>query len=132
MSISRLFNFSLTATPSPDIGVVVFTGISIVFFVLIILFIVISLQGVLFKSLGKNGKTQQATLVQAPTAVPIASQAKAPVIESGIPSEVVAAITAAIACMEGTQGLVIKSVSRVSVRRNAWSAAAAANYTEPF
>ncbi len=130
MSISHMLNLALTSAPNPDIGVVVITGISIVFFVLIILFIVISIQGVLFKSLGKDNKQQEP--IQEKQVSPQPISAKAPVVQSGIPNEVVAAISAAIACMEGSQKLTVKSISRASVRKNAWSTAAAAYYTEPF
>ncbi len=128
MNISQLLTVSLSSQANPEIGTVVFTGITIVFFVLIILFVAITVQGVLFKSSKKGVKADDLALENSD----IKTAAIAPVIEQGIPGEVVAAITAAIACMEGGSSFTVKSVKRAAVRQNAWGSAAMAEYTQPF
>ncbi len=129
MNISQLLTVSLSTSTDASMGTVVFTGVSIVFFVLILLYIIITIQGVLFKNASK--KAASADVSNAPQ--PLASaEMLAPVVEDGISNEVVAAITAAIACMEGSAGFTVKSVKRAKERRNAWGNAAAVSYTEPF
>ncbi len=133
MSISQIFAVALSSQ-SPEIGTVVFTGITIVFFVLVLLFIVITIQGVLFKNLNKTENKEVAD-IQIEVAKPelLQSIQPLPVVEKGIPNEVVAAISAAIACMEEGASLTITSVKRAPIiRQNAWGSAAMAEYTQPF
>ena len=52
-------------------------------------------------------------------------------VEQGIPGEVVAAISAAVACMEGGR-YSLRSVARQRKGRSAWGDAAVASYTQPF
>ena len=52
-------------------------------------------------------------------------------IEAGIPGEIVAAIAAAVASMDGGK-YVMRSVKRAPRGRNAWSQAGVMSYTEPF
>ena len=52
-------------------------------------------------------------------------------VEQGIPGEVVAAISAAVACMEGGR-YSLRSVARQRKGRSAWGDAAVAAYTQPF
>ena len=79
----------------------------------------------------------QVTVASAPSApaVKAAPAAPAPVVESGIPGEVVAVIAAAVAASEGP-GAVVQSVRRVRPNpvgvRNPWAAAAVAENTRPF
>lgn len=67
-----------------------------------------------------------------------AAAAPAPVkphVEAGIPQEVVAAIAAAVACMEQQAGAhyTVRSIRRAPGKgRRAWTKAAASAYTQPF
>lgn len=62
-----------------------------------------------------------------------AAAPKAPVVEAGIPGEVVAAIAAAVACMDGGERYTLRSVKRTRVSgRSAWGQAGVVAYTEPF
>ena len=76
----------------------------------------------------------------APQAVAEAPAAAAPApvkphVEAGIPQEVVAAIAAAVACMEQQAGAhyTVRSIRRAPGKgRRAWTKAAASAYTQPF
>ena len=87
-----------------DIGVVVVTGLVLVFAVLILLYLLIALEGVVFSNLDKK-KQQKAQGGADAVALPPKAAAPAPApavqVEAGIPGEVVAAIAAA----EGAQVL---------------------------
>ena len=52
---------------------------------------------------------------------------KAPVVEEGIPGEVVAAIAASLACMDGGSRYTLRSLKRVKTGRNAWAQAGVAS-----
>lgn len=56
----------------------------------------------------------------------------APVIEYGIPGEVVAAISAAVAMMLSGEQVTVRRISRVHEGRSAWSMAGLAENTRPF
>ena len=125
-------------TDHSDIGIVVATGLILVFGVLILLYLLITLEGVIFSFLDKNkkGKTGATQKPAAPqkAAAPKPKAAPAPAIkaEQGIPGEVVAAISAAIACMDGGR-YSVRSIARAQKKgRNVWSDAAVASYTQPF
>ena len=116
-----------------DIGVVVVTGLVLVFAVLILLYLLIALEGVVFSNLDKK-KQQKAQGGADAAALPkAAAPAPAPAVqvEAGIPGEVVAAIAAAVACMEGGR-YSLRSVARPRKGRSAWGDAAVAAYTQPF
>ncbi len=132
MNISRLLTASLSLQAEPEVGTVVFTGITIVFFVLLLLFVVITIQGVIFKNMEKTKKSISTEQPLQPMVENNANIAKAPVIEAGISSEVIAAITAAVTCFEGAGNFTIKSVKRAKQSQNAWGNAAAISYTQPF
>lgn len=116
---------------SPSVGVVVATGLTIVFSILILLYLLISLEGVIFKAIDsrKNGAAPQQK--QAPKAAPAPAANVAPAVEKGIPGEVVAAIAAAVAALEGGK-YTVRSVTRAKQGRSAWGGAGVASYTEPF
>lgn len=134
-----LFTTFAAAKAEPSMGTVVLTGIVVVFGVLLLLYLIISLEGVIFTSIDKK----KAAASAAPTAKPAAApQTNAPVaaraqlaplaaIEQGIPAEVVAAISAAIAAMDGGC-YTIHSMARAKTGRSAWGSAGVASYTEPF
>ena len=114
-----------SGNPEPSVGVVVATGLILVFGVLVLLYLLITLEGIIFTSVDRRKKA-------APAPVKAAAP-KAPVVEAGIPGEVVAAIAAAIACMDGGEHYTLRSVKRTRVSgRSAWGQAGVVAYTEPF
>ncbi|MEG0339584.1 MAG: OadG family transporter subunit, partial [Oscillospiraceae bacterium] len=111
------------------------TGLILVFSVLILLYGLIVLQGKIFtaidnKKKGSNTKNSEVTAPASTKSAPVTSAAH---IESGIPNEVIAAITAAISAMDGGK-YTIRSLTRASgnTQRNAWGKAGVIAYTEPF
>ena len=120
---------------------VVIAGIVIVLGILVLLIFVFKAFGAIVHGAETRGKKKklkamesQVTVASAPSA-PAAKAAPAPVVESGIPGEVVAVIAAAVAACEGP-GAVVQSVRRVRPNpvgvRNPWAAAAVAENTRPF
>ena len=128
-------NLALLALEASD-GTVVLTSITLVFAMLIALCLIITLEGKLFDL--KNNKPAKpkpqvpaapaAKAAPAPTAKPAAPAAKAD--NGGIPGEVIAAISAAVAT-------VIHGIRRVSKpaagsRRGSWGDAGVREHTTPF
>ncbi len=116
---------------------VVITGLVVVFAVLVILVLLCSIMGSVFKSM--NSKKDSKPEAPKPekkaeisrTAAPM--KAAAPVVEAGIPGEVVAAISAAVSCMMGSnQAFAVRKISRAKGGRPAWNAAGIAENTHPF
>lgn len=134
-------NLALLALEASD-GTVVLTSITLVFAMLIALCLIITLEGKLFDL--KNNKPAKpkpqapaapaAKAAPAPTAKPTAPAAKAD--NGGIPGEVIAAISAAVATVMGS-GAVIHGIRRVSKpaagsRRGSWGDAGVREHTTPF
>lgn len=118
----------------PSVGTVVIVGFGLVLAILVALVLILSAQGKFFQSLDKSkaGKAQEVVRNAAVVPVPAAAPAPAPYIEPGIPEEVVAAIAAAIAAMEGGNNYKLRSLTRKKDGRNPWSVAATISYTQPF
>ena len=128
---------TVSGNPEPSIGVVAATGLIIVFGVLVLLYLIITLEGVVFSSIDqkKKGKPAPAKSSVPEPAAPAkaAPPQKAPSVEKGIPAEVVAVIAAAVAAMDGGNGLTLRSVRRVKPSgRSSWGQAGVNAYTEPF
>lgn len=131
---------TVSGKPEPSVGVVVATGLILVFGVLILLYLLITLEGVIFtaidqKKKGTKAPEKSAAPAKAKAEAPVkaATPKKAPVVEAGIPGEIVAAIAAAVACMEDGGRYVLRSVKRAKKSgRNAWGQAGVNSYTEPF
>ena len=134
-------NLALLALEASD-GTVVLTSITLVFAMLIALCLIITLEGKLFDL--KNNKPAKpkpqapaapaAKVAPAPAAKPAAPAAKAD--NGGIPGEVIAAISAAVATVMGS-GAVIHGIRRVSKlaagsRRGSWGDAGVREHTTPF
>ena len=134
-------NLALLALEASD-GTVVLTSITLVFAMLIALCFIITLEGKLFDL--KNNKPAKpkpqapaapaAKAAPAPAAKPAAPAAKAD--NGGIPGEVIAAISAAVATVMGS-GAVIHGIRRVSKpsagsRRGSWGDAGVREHTTPF
>ena len=123
-------------------GTVVLTSITLVFAMLIALCLIITLEGKLFDLKNKKPAdpkpqapaTPAAKAAPAPAAKPAAPAAKAD--NGGIPGEVIAAISAAVATVMGS-GAVIHGIRRVSKpaagsRRGSWGDAGVREHTTPF
>ena len=134
-------NLALLALEASD-GTVVLTSITLVFAMLIALCLIITLEGKLFDLRNKkpaDPKPQApaapaAKAAPAPAAKPAAPAAKAD--NGGIPGEVIAAISAAVATVRGS-GAVIHGIRRVSKpaagsRRGSWGDAGVREHTTPF
>ncbi len=139
MGISSFFvAAAVTASgkPEPSVGTVVATGLILVFGVLVLLYLLISLEGIIFTAIDKKKKGVPAAKnasAPAPEAPVQKAAQKAPAVEKGIPEEVVAVIAAAAASMEGGERYVLRSVKRVKPSgRSAWGQAGVNTYTEPF
>ena len=138
---TSLFHAIAAAAPNaeePAIAVVVVTGLVLVFAILLLLMLIIKLQGAIFSSMDKNKKeaapaAPAAKSAPAKAAAPVAKAAPAPApkVEAGIPAEVVAAIAAAVACMDGGR-YTLRSVVRKREGRSAWNMAGVIASTDPF
>ena len=116
-------NLALLALEASD-GTVVLTSITLVFAMLIALCLIITLEGKLFDLKNKKPADPKP---QAPAA---------PADNGGIPGEVIAAISAAVATVMGS-GAVIHGIRRVSKpaagsRRGSWGDAGVREHTTPF
>ena len=110
---------------------VVITGLVVVFAVLVILVLLCSIMGSVFKSMNsKKDSKPEAPKTEKKAEI---SRTAAPMVEAGIPGEVVAAISAAVACMMGSnQAFAVRKISRAKGGRPAWNAAGIAENTHPF
>ena len=108
---------ALLALEAAD-GTVVLTSITLVFAMLVALCLIITVEGKLFDALNnkKNPKP-------------------APKTEGGIPGEIIAAISAAVATVVGGNA-VIRGIKRIpkngGSRRGAWGDAGVQEHTTPF
>lgn len=118
----------------PSVGTVVIVGFGLVFVILVVLVLILSLQGKIFQNMDKNKAAKAQEVVKAAAVVPVAptAAAPAPYVEPGIPEEVVVAIAAAIAAMEGGSNYKLRSLTRKKDSRNPWGVAATLSYTQPF
>lgn len=117
-------------------------GITIVFSVLLLLVGIFYLFGAIMKKTGSKGSKAKVKPVKAQAKTAAAPKAKftpkqppaIQVIEDGIPFEVVAAISAAVAEMEGGKAFTIRSVRKQQPAggRPAWAMAGIAENTRPF
>lgn len=119
---------------------VVLVGIVVVFCVLVILVLMCWVVGKIFTAINnkKNGIVKPKPIKEdkpekAPVVKAVAKSA-APAVESGIGDDIVAAISAAIACMTGENGgkLAIRSIKRSRGSRPAWNTASIMENTRPF
>ena len=115
---------------------VVLVGLVVVFAVLIILVLICWAMGKVFSAVsggnGDSGRTEKKA-APAPVVPAVKTGTVSPVVEDGISDEIVAAISAAVACMmEPGKSFALKSVRRAREARSAWSAAGIAENTRPF
>lgn len=131
-------NLALLALEARD-GTVVLTSITLVFAMLVALCLIITLEGKIFDALNnkKNNKpaAPKAPAAKAtPAAKPAAPVAKAD--NGAIPGEIIAAISAAVAEVMGSNA-VIRGIKRITKpaagsRRGAWGEAGVREHTTPF
>ena len=131
-------NLALLALEARD-GTVVLTSITLVFSMLVALCLIITLEGKIFDALNnkKNNKpaARKAPAAKAaPAAKPAAPVAKAD--NGAIPGEIIAAISAAVAEVMGSNA-VIRGIKRITKpaagsRRGAWGEAGVREHTTPF
>lgn len=123
-----------TATSEdPSMMVVVVTGLVLVFAILVLLYALLTLEGKLFVNLDKKRaekKTENTAEINTPVN-PAPVLPVAPQIEAGIPPEVVAAIAAAVASIEGGK-YTLRAVNTQQRGRGQWGLAGVISYTEPF
>lgn len=142
-------NIALLALEPSD-ATVVLTSISLVFLMLVALCLVITLEGKLFDTLNENKKKKNAppkpaAPAPAAKAAPQAPAAKAPAAKAapapapaagGIPGEIIAAIAAAVASLEGDNAVItgIRRMAKPAARsrRGAWGEAGVREHTTPF
>ena len=131
-------NLALLALEARD-GTVVLTSITLVFAILVALCLIITLEGKIFDALNnkKNNKPaapKAPAAKAAPAAKPAAPVAKAD--NGAIPGEIIAAISAAVAEVMGSNA-VIRGIKRITKpaagsRRGAWGEAGVREHTTPF
>ncbi len=134
-------NLALLALEASD-GTVVLTSITLVFAMLIALCLIITLEGKLFDLKNEKPAQPKPQAPAAPAAKAAPALAAKPAVpaakadNSGIPGEVIAAISAAVATVMGS-GAVIHGIRRVSKpaagsRRGSWGDAGVREHTTPF
>ena len=131
-------NLALLSLEARD-GTVVLTSITLVFAMLVALCLIITLEGKIFDALNnkKNNKPaapKAPAAKAAPAAKPAAPVAKAD--NGAIPGEIIAAISAAVAEVMGSNA-VIRGIKRITKpaagsRRGAWGEAGVREHTTPF
>ena len=119
--------------------VVLFTGLIVVFAMLIFLTLIIKLYGNIIHGISDKKKKPPRpadftpAVPAAKPVVPAPLPKPVQVVEEGIPQEVVAAIAAAVECTYGSGSCVVKSVKRaVKSARSAWGTAGLLENTRPF
>ena len=138
MDIVSLLPAGLTAFD----GTLVSTGLVLVLALLVVLCLIIMLQGKIFDAGKKKQADEARAALERSAPAPVTGPAPAPraatpapAVEAGIPGEVVAAIAAAVYCLEGA-GVTVRSVRRLpqpgASRRGVWGDAGVAETTRPF
>jgi Na+-transporting methylmalonyl-CoA/oxaloacetate decarboxylase gamma subunit len=117
--------------------IVMLTGLVVVFVMLIFLTFIIKGYGVIVKGIQEKSGVKSAVqaapapMIFAPAEKSVA--ATVPVIQSGIPDEVVAAISAAVYTMYGTSAGTVTSICRATrANRSEWTMAGLLENTRPF
>lgn len=133
---SPMPTIALLALEAAD-GTVVLTSITLVFAMLVALCLIITVEGKLFDALNNKKNPKPAPKKESkPAAAPAAKPAApAPKTEGGIPGEIIAAISAAVATVVGGNA-VIRGIKRIpkngGSRRGAWGDAGVQEHTTPF
>lgn len=98
-------------------GIVFLVGLSIVFIALVVIILILTLQALIFKNVGKGKKAEKKAAAPAPAPAPV--QAAAPAEDD---AEIAAVIAAVVAMMsESGNGLKIRSIRRVGKNNTGWN-----------
>ncbi len=124
--------YAAVAVAEPGVGIVVFTGVTLVFLILVLIMLLIKAQGMLFDKIEQHKnkmspKSEPTDFLKQPQPTPTQEQEIAP--------EIVAVIAAAVAAMEGNYRICdIKECKPKPVSQpvNAWAQAGRATLTTPF
>ena len=116
-------------------AVVVITGLVVVFVVLFLL--ILFIRAISFLGNDKNNNKKSEMKRQEAPAAPVETASVAPqiVVEEGIPGDVIAVISAAVAAMMGgvsSKDFVLRSVKRSRKARPVWGMAGISENTRPF
>ncbi len=113
-----------------EAGMTVLIGLCVVFVALLLLTVVFWAFGVVARAKSNAAEAPTPQIVPTPKNTP----AVAPVVEDGIPEEVVAVIAAAVAAMSdgNTQYAVRRIRAARTASRPVWAAAGIAENTQPF
>ena len=96
-------------------GIVFVIGLGIVFFALVVIILILMLQALIFKNVGKGKKAEKKAAAPAPAPV----QAAAPAEDD---AEIAAVIAAVVAMMSVSgNGLKVRSVRRVGKNNTGWN-----------
>ena len=116
------------------------TSLVLVFGLLIMLCLIITLEGKIFDSINAKKRAQAKDALHvgdhpAPAVPSTPAAAPAPVVEGGIPGEIVAAISAAVYYTEGAD-VTVRGIRRLpqpgASRRGVWGDAGVLQNTRPF
>lgn len=98
-------------------GIVFLVGLGIVFIALVVIILILMLQALIFKNVGKGKKAEKKAATPAPAPAPV--QAAAPAEDD---AEIAAVIAAVVAMMsESGNGLKIRSIRRVGKNNTGWN-----------
>lgn len=121
-------DLALVPEADPAIATVVVTGFSLVFAILILLYVILLVEGKIFQAIDKRKQQKQVQNAVQPSP---AAQPAPPMVQPGIPPEVVAAIAAAVAA-ESDGRYTLRAVSTRQKGRGRWGLAGVIQTTEPF
>lgn len=98
-------------------GIVFLVGLGIVFIALVVIILILTLQALIFKNVGKGKKAEKKAAAPAPAPAPV--QTAAPAEDD---AEIAAVIAAVVAMMsESGNGLKIRSIRRVGKNNTGWN-----------
>lgn len=115
---------------------VILTGFVVVFAMLFLLIAIIKIYSTIVTnvmSTGERKKQSKIEEVNTVTSAPVVSAPAVPTVQDGVPEEVVAVISAAVATMYGSSAKArIKSIKKTNNGRSAWANAGVLDNTRPF
>lgn len=133
LTATQAVNEALTLSEKGTVSAkVVLTGVVVVFLMLLLLIFIIQIYGGIVSKFTKIAENKKEKAVKTEESVVVSKPTPA-VPANGIPDEVVAVISAAVASMYGSTAKVkIKSIKKSSATRTPWANAGVLNNTRPF